>query len=156
MVDSCLHDIGPSEAKTQRLGEKNPFMLKVVKQRPLCWEVIRWEFDLRERDGAETQPGMSALTRTLPDSSVQPFFLQPADVGQDPSVMRAFEGRKNKDNGLPMLHGSIWGRGGLILMTCIREEKVWFLWLTLERNVRWETESQKGRETWILKISGLL
>lgn len=50
--------------------------------------MIGWEFELRERDGAETQQGMSAQI-----SSVHPFFLQPADVGQDSSVMRAFEGR---------------------------------------------------------------
>lgn len=55
-------------------------------------------------------------------------FLQPAYMEQDSSVTRAaFEGRETEDNGLPVLQGFLWGRGGLILMTCIREEEVWFL-----------------------------
>lgn len=81
----------------------------------------------------KTQPGMSAQTRTLPDSSVQPSFLpsffQPAEVGQDPSVvsmMRAFEGRK-KIMACLCFMASYGERGGLILMICIREEEFWFL-----------------------------
>lgn len=95
---------------------------------------------------------MSAQTGTLPDSFVHPSFLQPAaDVGQpadvqqpadgrqDPSRMRTFKGKKEGENGLSMLPAMLWGKGCLILQICIREEKFWFLWLTLGKLMRLKT-----------------